>query len=406
MRLAPLLKPLKSWKVRRRQLSGGTAPLAGAGLILLTTLACAGTAPDTDTTTATAPASALDNAATTPETPTTKKEVVASLTAAVIVPRYEAAAGQMNRLSEAAQSLCDNPSDATLADARQAWRNARDGWSATAAMRFGPVMERKSLGLVDWPAAPPEEVAEALAQRDPISLYDVREFLPSDLRGLGVIEYLLFDDDRAILDAPVDAAGRRCAYLTALSQAAAAEVDAVRREWVSGSAGGTPYRAVFDGSAASSRHESAALADLVSSIVFLNRRLATMQLAPALGYDRASPDPAAIPGGPAHHAVADLNHQLLAIKALYAGGGPDGLGLRHLVSQLSPEVDQQTAAALEDALATVATLQPPLRETILTDSATARQAFDRITLLERLFTADIASLLNVTVGFSDQDGDS
>ena len=169
MRLAPLLKPLKSWKVRRCRLSGRVARLAGAGLILLTTLACAGTAPDTDTTTATAPAS--DNPAATPETPASNKEVVASLTAAVIVPRYEAAAGQMNRLSEAAQSFCDNPSDATLADTRQAWRNARDGWSATAAMRFGPVMERKSLGLVDWPAAPPEEVAEALAQRDPISLY-------------------------------------------------------------------------------------------------------------------------------------------------------------------------------------------------------------------------------------------
>ena len=375
------------------------AALALTLLLLTAALAC-GPAATTNPETA---AGSADPAA--DQSPVTKKAVVESLTAQVIVPGYATAAARMQELNAAAQTLCAAPDAAALAAARQAWRDARAAWSFTAPMRFGPVMTRKSLGLVDWPAAPQSEIDATLAARDAITLNDLREFLPSDRRGLGVSEYLLFGDDAAILAALSDPSTLRCDYLTALTQAAAAELDAVLLEWTQGAVdAAAPYSAVFDGSAASSLHESAALADLVGSVVFLTQRLARMQLAPALGMDGVTPDPDAIPGGPAANSVADLTTQVRAMQAVYSGDGQPGLS--HLVRQLSPEVDQQTVAALDAALSAIANLEEPLPETVLSNPAPSQAVFDRLIDIQRLFNADIASLLNISIGFSDQDGDS
>lgn len=398
---------------RRPPLSGAIPPAAAIllPLLLLLTaaLACASAAPPAAPPTegATTAAPATTPAAAASADPPTKKAVVVALTAKVIVPAYERAAARMTDLAAAADTLCAAPNPAALTAARQAWREARAAWSFTAPMRFGPVMTRKSLGLVDWPAAPAAEIDTALAARESITLNDIREFLPSDRRGLGVMEYLLFGADEAILTALADPATLRCDYLTALSQAAAAEVNAALLEWTQGAGDSGPYRAVFDGSAASSLHESAALTDLVSAIVFLNQRIARMQLAPALGMDGVTPDPSTIPGGPAHNAGADMQSQVRAMQAIYSGGdSAEALGLRHLTAQLSPEIDRQTAAALESAAAAIAALDEPLPETILSDPAPGQAAFDRIIAVQRLFNADIASLLNISIGFSDQDGDS
>lgn len=401
---------------RRPPLSGAIPPAAAILLPLLLLLtaamACASASPPAappmeGAANAESAASAATPAAVASADPPTKNAVVVALSANVIVPAYERAAARMGDLSAAADTLCAAPDPAALTAARQAWRESRAAWSFTAPLRFGPVMTRKSLGLVDWPAAPAAEIDMALAARESITLNDLREFLPSDRRGLGVMEYLLFGADDDTLAALSDPATLRCAYLTALSQAAAAEGDAVLAEWTQGAGDAGPYRAVFDGSAASSLHESAALTDLVSAIVFLNQRIARMQLAPALGMDGVTPDPSSIPGGPAHNAVADMQSQVRAMQAIYSGGdSPDALGLRHLTAQLSPEIDRQTAAALAAAAAAIADLEEPLPETILSNPAPGQAAFDRIIAVQRLFNADIASLLNISIGFSDQDGDS
>ncbi len=371
----------------------------GLTLLLLTAaLACGPAAPTSPEPAGSNTAPAAD------QSPVTKKAVVESLTAQVILPRYQAAAAAMQELDAAAQTLCAAPDTAALTAARQAWRDARAAWQQTAPIRFGPVMTRKSLGLVDWPAAPAAELDAMLTRRQSLTPNDVLEFLPSDRRGLGAMEHLLFGADAATLAALADPATLRCAYLTALTQTAAAEVAAVRDEWVSGSPDSGPYQAVFDGTAASSLHESAALADFVGSIVFLTQRLARMQLAPALGMDGVTPDPAALAAGPAANAVAELTLQVQAIQAVYSGDGQ--LGLTHLVRQLSPEVDQQTIAALDAAITALANLAEPLPETILANPAPSQDAFDRLITVQRLFNADIASLLNVSIGFSDQDGDS
>ena len=73
-----------------------------SGAILATVAACGSNAPD-------------------------ETDTLISITDEVIVPRYEAAAGEMAELSAALAGLCAAPSDEALGAAREAWRSARTG---------------------------------------------------------------------------------------------------------------------------------------------------------------------------------------------------------------------------------------------------------------------------------------
>ena len=78
------------------------------------------------------------------------RDVLISLTDAVVVPAYEAAARDAARLDRDVEALCSSPGDSTPEAARQSWRDARASWLASRAAWFGPVMDRRSVRLLDW----------------------------------------------------------------------------------------------------------------------------------------------------------------------------------------------------------------------------------------------------------------
>ena len=122
------------------------------------------------------------------------EDVLTSATTNLILPRYEALAAAMNNLNATAGTLCAAPAQSALDDVRQAWRDARAQWLRSQALWFGPVMERRSRSLVDWAPVEPDAIEERI-QGGAIAPSDAREFLPSTQRGLGAIEYLLFQPD-------------------------------------------------------------------------------------------------------------------------------------------------------------------------------------------------------------------
>ena len=175
-----------------------------------------------------------------------RTEVMQSLTGLVIVPGYREAAERTEELRVSVESLCDTPNDATLETARQRWRAARSAWVATAALRFGPAMERRSESVVDWWPIDPEKIDGVLDEGDTVSVERVSEFMSSTQRGLGAVEYLLFGDTvtGASSFTPNNS---RCQYVAALASTAAAEVEGIRQEW-QGSDDRPGHAAYFSGS--------------------------------------------------------------------------------------------------------------------------------------------------------------
>lgn len=373
--------------------------LAIAAMLTLTAAACGAAATPIPTATPTPAATATPAPTPTPER-AGRAAMLQSLTALVILPGYTAAADAAAALHEATESLCAAPSPAALDTARQNWRAARQAWLRTEAYRFGPAMDRRSASLVDWHPVDAAAIDATLAGGESVTGERVREYLPATQRGLGAAEHLLFG---AGSDALAGGGPERCAYLEAVTAVARDETAGILADWQGD--GETPgYAGFYDGTAASSLLDREAEAVAVRSLVFQVRAIANMRLAPALGLDGAA-DVSGIPSGAADNSGADLLSQMDGIAALYAGGA-GGLGLSDRVRILSGDTDARMLAALAASSAAVRELGGSIIAQLETAPAAAQAVYDRIKEMQRILNTEIVSLLGVSVGFADTDGDS
>ena len=203
-----------------------------------------------------------------------------------------------------------------------------------------------------------------------------------------------------------DLAGAPCAYLTAMTEVARGEADAVLSEWVDGTDRRPPYKDYFTDRAASSLITKSAVADVVRTQVFLIRTIVDMRLATALGLRGDAPDLTAIPGTAADNGLDDLRNELLGMQAVYEGRGEEGLGLSHLVRPLSEETDERLRGQFEAAIAAIDAVEGPLSVAIAERPEQVRAAYDSLQEVQITISTEVVSLLGVSVGFTDTDGDS
>ena len=333
-----------------------------------------------------------------------KQEVIASLTDGLILPRFRSVAEEMSNARAALHALCSDPSPDTLADARTSWREARAEWLRSQAIWFGPVMDRRSRSLVDWAPVDPERIEKSVSKRESVTANDVREFLGATQRGMGAVEYVVFGDDTEVLASLGERRGIRCQYLTALGDVAAEETAAVVADWAGEGTDSDGYAGYFKGTAKVALVDQQAVDEVVRTSVFITRSISDMRLGKALGATDGHPDPSAIPGGAGNNAVSDLRNQVLGMRDTYQGAN-DTLGISDLVRGVSADADERMRGHFEQALAAVDGLQEPLRETIAQDPGPAQLAYQRMQELQRALNTEVVSLLGVTVGFSDSDGD-
>ena len=331
------------------------------------------------------------------------QEVLISLTDEVVVPAYQAVASDMAWLDHEVKKLCETPSDASLEDARQAWRTARESWTRSEAMWFGPVMDRRSLSLVDWSPTDASGVDSLLAEQKPITAEAVRNTLSSNRRGFGAVEHILFDND---VLAKLGQSASRCPYLTGLTTVSREETEAILSEWVDGTDSRPAYSDFFTNRSNTALVPNDAVAEVVRTQVFLIRTIVDMRLASALGLRGGGPDLSEIPGNAADSGLPDIRHEVQGMKAVYEGSGQDGLGLSDLVRPLSEEADQRLREQFDSAIKAIDSVQGPLRVAIAERPAQVQAVYDRLADVQRTISTEVVSLLGVSVGFTDTDGDS
>ncbi len=331
----------------------------------------------------------------------TRRDVAASLAEQVIAPRYEVAAVAAQALDERVTRLASDPTAGRLDAAREAWREARSAWSRLQAYSFGPVMELRIPSLVSWWPISPEKIDETLT-RDAVAAEDVRESFAADQRGFGALEYLLFADDEVVLSRLGSGSDVYGPYLTALSGVIADAIQQASDDWAGA------YGAAFSGTGNRAIAENLAIADLVRVPVFLTETIGDMQLGVALGITKPEADLSVIPEGSAGAGVDDLAQYVRGIQDTYLGD-TDGLGISDLIAQLSEDADQRMRDALVDAIGAIESLKgdgQPLRQVLESDPDAVAEARDAIKAVQIVLNAEIVSLLGVTIGFSDNDGDS
>ena len=332
------------------------------------------------------------------------KETLINLTDEVVVPAYRQLADDATALDGKVATLCESPSEAALQDARQAWRAARASWLQTGAMSFGPVMDRRSASVLDWSPTDTAAIDEAVADAEfSTSADQVRNSYSAGRRGFGAMEHLLFRDGalEALTTAPAT-----CAYLTALAQVMGEETAGILDDWTGGGELETPYRDYFTDRANLSLIPGDAVEEVVRTQVFLIRDIVHMRLATALGLRGDGQDLTAIPGNVADNGLADLHNELIGMQRIYEGSGEEPAGLAALVQPLSEETNQRVRDRLAATIRAVDGVEGPLKAAIAERPEQVQNLYDRLADLQTTMATEVVSLLGVSVGFSDTDGDT
>ncbi len=333
--------------------------------------------------------------------------VLAALADNVYVPAYQRAAESSDSLLRTLRQLEADPSEEALLNAREAWKSARLNWSRTLAFDFGPSDRRRSMSLVDWMPVEPDKIERTLERRDSFDAAFVLDFLGSSQRGLGAIEHLLFSEesDAAQLEALSEASAKRLKFTLALAEVIAEELVAVSNSWTAEVDGEFAYRDVFTGEAPVSLFVNAAVAETVRSPVFLLQTIADMQIAPVIGMAGEPVDLSGLPSLPSGFTWEDTRARIESVQSAYAGG-EQSPGISGLVSQLSRDTDARMRQALSDVLNSIDATTMPIEQAAFDAPDQVIRVFDSLKNLQRILNTEVVSLLGVSVGFSDNDGDS
>lgn len=241
-------------------------------------------------------------------------------------------------LASAVGTLCAQPDETTLAQAREAWRAAYLSWRRAEPFLFGPV---KALGLERrigvWP--PNIQVLEGA-----VTSSDLAPLLrTADTRGYAATEFLLFVPS----DARTATADRRCAHLLDASREIAEltarapavwEADYERRFLAAGD--GEPFLTPGD-----------ALSLPIASALNVTERMLRDRIGPASGIFEGEPDLQWLDGRHSDSARAGLGASLEGLRLMLVEGETDIASLVATRDGVLSRRDPQLAASLERQIA-------------------------------------------------------
>ncbi|MGH8950129.1 MAG: imelysin family protein [Acidimicrobiia bacterium] len=322
-------------------------------------------------------------------------DVVSAMADDALIPAVQSAATATEELATAAAEFCGAPSAAGLEAVQESWRRAKSAWERSELTTFfGPAEMLRTLSKVDYSPISEPGIDELLSSEVAIDVDYIDNRAASTQRGLGAVEYALFRELDAASDPGV------CSLATSASDVAAAETRALEEAWTVSSDGGDPFLEEFTGTMTSNQ----ALGDVIGAVVETLKRQSLFELGKALGISAPDPEIESVPEGAAGEATAAYIAQLEGVRDVLAAGDTNSLG--SLIRARSGEVADRIEDLLDDSLDRLTTLQGPMRALIVESSDQVEPIYDNLAELRVLFESDVVSLLDITLGFSDTDGDT
>ncbi len=315
---------------------------------------------------------------TTAEGETDRRAALDQINEDVIIPAYGALADSAADLVEATNTLCSQPSDDSLTEARAAWEEAWLAWLRTTAhsARVDEMRLEASFAF-----APDIDGIEAhLASEDPVTVEAIGQ-LGADQRGLRAIEWLLFGPGSGALS---EGAERRC-------QMAASASTLVEEAAV----------AVTEALGPSEQSSQDELDDVVNDLIFAVQEVADRRLGIATGSTNDGVPAPEEAQGAAGIGAREAEAIIEGVGAVYEGGGEGGLS--PLVSAGFAATDERVLTRISDLTELLAALPDSFEEADPADLAAAEEA---ARALHRTLSTEVVSVLGVTLMFGDTDGDS
>jgi putative iron-regulated protein len=291
-------------------------------------------------------------------------QVVADFADQVVLPTYQLLVERAGTLSQAVDAFVNDPTDATLSAAQEAWLATRSPWEQSEAFAFGPA---ESLGydgdLDDWPVNE-TDVQAVLESDDPLTPESVKS-LQTTQKGFHTIELLLFGTDNNKQAA--DFSERELQYLQALTTAFNQTATDLQASWSEGVEGNPPYREVLatagQGSSAYPTVQAGA-EEIVQGMLGCLDEVANEKI----GEPLETQETLGLESRFSHSSLADFQHNIQSVQNAYLGEVPDasssGESLSSFVAEVNPDLDAQIKQELQAALEAIATVPGPIEETL------------------------------------------
>lgn len=341
-----------------------------------------------------------------------RQQVLTELGDTVILPTYRRFLGRTLELEQAAETLWQTPNPATLAQARQAWRRARQPWKQGEAFRFGPTedLQLRIRTKVDWSPIRGDRIEAVIAADDPLTPEFI-DTLGTNRRGFLALEYLWFDatlSEDAILQRLTGSDGERRRRLAwAIAGDLVVQAGKLVAAW---EPSGNDYLGEFSragfGSLSYPR-VSDAVDELVGAVVLLASTVEENKLGRPFGLKSdGEPRPESVEAPASGNSLADIADNLQSIANVYLGSydGAEGMGLTTLVQRVSPAVDAEIRETLLQARLALRPITLPLEQAVFDEREAVAVALARATDLRIVLSLDMVSALGATPRFIG-DGD-
>lgn len=319
------------------------------------------------------------------------EDVVAGLYQHWASPRAAAFTDTSGKLQLALASFCGNATGNQadgLAEVREAWKVAVADWERLSAVPFGPLIERRSVRAIDFTPPRPALIERAIKQapRDAAGM----ERVGSPAKGFPALEWLLWTK-------PVDRGTQACAYAVQVAADIAREAGALSEGY-----------AKADPAEWEAEKNAEAFTEFVNQWVGSAERLRWQEIErPLREAKSASRAAARFPrAASAATSTAWKNHwtalRELAVSAQQVEAPQPGRALIPIELYLRGRGQAGLADRWRE---TVGQADSAMRELNPGKSDRLLPAAKRLAALKRMAEEDVAPALNVSIGFSDADGD-
>lgn len=346
-------------------------------------------------------------------------EVLASLGQNVVVPRQQAFAARAVSLEAELANAAADPSAREAAE--EAWRQAMASWQEIEMMQLGPagssltVMGGQDLRarIYSWPNLNLCLVDQQTVQ-DGYDDPDALEEAVGAPLGLWAIEYLLFNEDPGNNCSPLNTINqdgiweamadvipqRRLAYAAALSTLVRRRADDLEAAWAPAAGnfieellnpgrGGALYGTAQEG-----------LNAISDGMFYLDKETKDMKVGEPIGITGCDAErcPEAIESPWAQHSKENIVANLQGFQALFLGAAPgdDALGYDDLLVDMgAPDVAQDMAEAIENAISVTEAIPGTLRDAIDQNPESVLAAHTAIRGVTEILKSDFLSVLDL-----------
>jgi predicted lipoprotein len=307
-------------------------------------------------------------------------------------------------LEFAVDRLCETPTAAALAEAREYFSSAVGGFSRIAFLRFGPLMSNNRMErLLLWPD--PRGIAlkqvQAVLAEEPQDVLDpdALQLKSVALQGFNALEFVLFGTGG---DELATAAGAyRCGYASAISIAIRRVAEDLEMEW---SSVGTIAGRLTTPNAADPDYRSVreVLEELVGAMAHGAEGVRDTMLLPALGRDGGKPNPRSAPLWRSNSTLELAAGELIGITDMIRASG-----ITEVAGEQGPFIADTIALEAENIRRTQTEVTGTMEEALgdRRQMQSLRYLVIYTQQMQSLIGEHLAQALGLSVGFSALDGD-